>query len=722
MDIRKMKQLGYGVSVCFCLIATSMFFFFRYFGVDALTGYNLFSIVFYLCSFFILKSGMFWLYSVSVYLEVVVHMSLVAVFVGVESGFLITLIGMNLLAFYSEYLSTKFQSRNVSGVILSVIGMAAYLAAYVHSWFYPAPYELPQSVSFWMQLTCGLIVFAVNIFFLKMFVSITLNSERLLADANTKATSMVTALSSDYRSVYYVNLDKNTGICYREDPREHEQIPEGMVFPFDEHFYAYGKSRVAKSYREGFMNFIDPENIRESLAEKPVIVYRYLAQRDGHEYYEMMRIAGVRRVEERDDHMVHSIGLGITDIDEEMRETMTRNEALAEALVLAEEASKAKTAFLSSMSHEIRTPMNAIIGLDTLALRDETLSPQTREYMEKIGASAKHLLGLINDILDMSRIESGRMILRREEFSFNAMLDQINTMVMSQCEDKGISYACYILNHVDDYYIGDDMKLKEVLINILSNAIKFTNAPGSVTLSVEQTAAFGDQSTLQFRIKDTGIGMDQDYLPKIFDAFSQEDSSRKNKYGSTGLGMAITRNLVEMMNGTIDVESEKGVGTEFIVSITLKVSANQEWEEEMPAESGAQAELAGRRILIAEDIEINAEILIEILEMNEMLADHAQNGRIVTDMFADSEPGTYSAILMDVRMPEMDGLEAAEAIRNLPREDAKQIPIIALTANAFDEDVKSSLQAGMNAHLSKPVDPEQLVETLGELIGKAERS
>ena len=262
--------------------------------------------------------------------------------------------------------------------------------------------------------------------------------------------------------------------------------------------------------------------------------------------------------------------VGITNVDAEMRDAMAKSEALAEALTAAEEANKAKTSFLSSMSHEIRTPMNAIIGLDTLALRDETLAPQTRDYLEKIGSSARHLLSLINDILDMSRIESGRMVLRNEVFSFSAMLEQINTMVMSQCADKGLTYECRILNQVDDSYIGDDMKLKEVLINILSNAIKFTEAPGSVTLTVERTAAFEDQSTLRFRIRDTGIGMDKEFIPKIFDAFSQEDGSRKTKYGSTGLGMAITKRIVEMMNGSISVESEKGVGTEFAVTVTLR--------------------------------------------------------------------------------------------------------------------------------------------------------
>ena len=669
----------------------------------------------------------------------------------------------------------------------------------------------------------------------------------------TQQDNMITALASDYRSVYYVNLDSGQGICYRRDDAGDDGIRPGDTFDYMESFSDYAKKCVSEEYRDAFRAFIEPDNIRTALNTDTIITIRYLVKKDGEEYYEMLRMAGVRHPEDREDHIVHAIGAGFTNIDSEMRDSLAKNQALSDALKTAEEANRAKTAFLSNMSHEIRTPMNAIIGLDSLALRREDLPKETRDYLSKIGDSARHLLGLINDILDMSRIESGRIVLRKEEFSFRMMLEQINTMVMSQCSEKGLKYDCRLTGGVGDYYIGDDMKLKQVLINILSNAIKFTDAPGQIDMTVERTNVFDDQTTLKFVISDTGIGMDKEYIPRIFEPFTQEDGSRNNKYGSTGLGMAITKNIVDLMNGTISVTSKKGEGSTFTVVVTLKNSDHQGLDcsdvsindlkilvvddEELAAEhtrlvldeagikadmafSGPEAlsmlevahtkqehynlvlldwkmpdmdgievakeirkrydnettviiltsfdwdeivdkalhvgvdsflakplfasnvvdeferiarrngmglikekkraDLKGRKILLAEDMEINAEIMKEVLSVKEVITEHAANGKIALEMFEGSDEYYYDAILMDVRMPEMDGLEATAAIRKLDRKDAASVPIIAMTANAFDEDVQRSLQVGMNAHLSKPVEPDRLYQALEELIWEDE--
>ena len=385
---------------------------------------------------------------------------------------------------------------------------------------------------------------------------------------------------------------------------------------------------------------------------------------------------------------------------------------------LAEDASRAKTSFLSNMSHEIRTPMNAIIGLDSIALRNPDLQPQTREQLEKIGTSAKHLLGLINDILDMTRIESGKMTLKNEEFSFREFLDQINIIINGQCVDKGLFYECNVAGQVEDYYYGDDIKLKQVLINILGNAVKFTNPPGEVSFTSEQIDNQDGLCTLRFTMRDTGIGMDEEYIPHLFESFTQEDETSVNRYGGSGLGMAITKSLVEMMNGKIEVESKKGVGSVFTVVVTLKASDRKYKDDAEMAHDGACVHdvLAGRRVLMAEDVEQNAEILRDLLELEDMEAELAVNGEEAVRMFSGHPEGYYDAVLMDVRMPIMDGLTAAGAIRAMDRKDAKTVPIIAMTANVFDEDVERSLQAGMNAHLFKPIDPDVLYETMARYI------
>ncbi|MCR5089140.1 MAG: response regulator [Oscillospiraceae bacterium] len=538
-----------------------------------------------------------------------------------------------------------------------------------------------------------------------------------------------------------------------------------------------------------------------------------------------------------------------SDTTELFQEQKERNEQMAAALREAKEANTAKSSFLSSMSHEIRTPMNAIIGLGKIAMQDPELSDRTRNYLNKINISAKHMLGLINDILNMSRIESGRMVINNEEFSMSDFLEQINTLISSQCQDKGLCYDSGVIGALSDFYIGDDMKLKQVLINILGNAVKFTPEGGTVFFKTEQTSVLDDHAMLRFVVRDTGIGMDKEYLPKLFDAFTQEDGTTTNRYGGSGLGMAITRNIVELMNGTIAVTSEKGKGSEFTVTIPLHISERklQDREKEtlfpsnfhvlviddnpidlghmqvtfnevgiasevssdvekslemlriakargnafnvilldyvMPDTDGIQLarrireldtdvpiilltahsvaefedeaiasgidmlvakpvmepdvmpllrkaltrkqnkagdsslrDLTGKHILLAEDIEINAEIVTELLSMQGLETDVAENGRIAVNRFTESEPGYYSAVLMDLRMPVLDGLGATKEIRESGHPDSAGIPIIALTANAFDEDVQSALQAGMNAFLSKPIEPEKLFEILGKLI------
>ena len=395
-------------------------------------------------------------------------------------------------------------------------------------------------------------------------------------------------------------------------------------------------------------------------------------------------------------------------------ELAQNREALQAALASAEHANRAKTAFLSNVSHEIRTPMNAIIGLNNIAMNDPSASDKVKEYLTKIGVSSQHLLAIINDILDMSRIESGRMTIKKEEFSFTKAVEHVNMMIGGQCRDKGLHYSCDLQENMDEYYIGDEMKLKQIMINILGNAVKFTPEGGTVRFGVEECARNERMTTLKMIFEDTGIGISEEFLPHIFDAFSQEDSSTANRYGSTGLGMPITKSLVELMNGNIEVQSKKGEGTTFTVTVTLEQSEGKIATNEQTKPKDA-TEKKERRILLAEDMSINAEIMVTLLAMHDIMADHAENGKIAVELFEKHEPGYYDAILMDMRMPEMDGLEATKKIRSMDRADAKTIPVIALTANAFDEDVQRSMQAGLDAHLSKPVEPDLLFEKLESL-------
>ncbi len=389
------------------------------------------------------------------------------------------------------------------------------------------------------------------------------------------------------------------------------------------------------------------------------------------------------------------------------------NKNLTETAKVAESANRAKTVFLSSMSHEIRTPMNAIIGFNTIVLSDPTISPKTREYLTKSSASAEHLLQLINDILDMSRIESGRMVIKNEEFSFADLIHYIDSTFTVHCQNNELEFSCKIEDEMDDFYIGDAMKLKQVLINILGNAVKFTEKGGKVELRVSKVSQNEEQTEVQFAVSDTGIGISEEFLPHIFDSFSQENSSNTNKHGSSGLGLAITKNIVELMGGSIHVESKKGVGSTFFIVVKLGKSEKKLEKEEIV---DAEIDFTGKHILVAEDMEINAEIMQIILEDKGVVVDLAENGKIAVDKFAQSEPGFYSAILMDVQMPEMNGIEATTAIRAMERSDAKTIPIIAMTANAFDEDIQRSKQAGLNAHLTKPIEVDVLFETLQRLI------
>ncbi len=373
----------------------------------------------------------------------------------------------------------------------------------------------------------------------------------------------------------------------------------------------------------------------------------------------------------------------------------------------AEQANAAKQEFLSSMSHDIRTPMNAIIGMTSLALDNTDDPKRVRDYLGKIALSSKHLLGLINDVLDISKIESGKMTLNVEPVSLREAMDSIVNIMQPQVTAKNQQFKAAAREILSENVRCDGVRLNQVLINLLGNAVKFTPEKGAVQLTVYQEALPEDASRVRthFLVSDTGIGMSKEYQKVIFESFSREDNTRVRKTEGSGLGMAITKCIVDAMGGTISVRSEQGRGSEFHVVLDLEKAAAPAASEaaDGAAERVNDVVLKGRRILLAEDNELNWEVARELLSILELELDWAENGEICVEKFRNSPAGHYDAIIMDVRMPVMDGYEATAAIRGLEREDA-DIPIIAMTADAFSEDIQRCLERGMNDHLAKPID------------------
>ncbi len=386
-----------------------------------------------------------------------------------------------------------------------------------------------------------------------------------------------------------------------------------------------------------------------------------------------------------------------------------------EALQTAENANKAKTDFLSNMSHDIRTPMNAIIGITSLIRHDAGNKAKVIEYAEKIDISSQHLLGIINDVLDMSKIEAGKTVFKYSDFSILDFIQELDTIFHSQIYEKHQTFTIIKENIKHEWVNGDQVHLMQIFSNLLSNAIKYTQEGGKIQLLVEECETKSSvYAKYRFLISDNGLGMSADFKDTIFDAFTRAESSLTNKIQGTGLGMAITKNLVEAMGGTIDVDSELGQGSCFEVLMDLKIAEDRTValaaQEETDEQDGNI--LQGMRFLCAEDNELNAEILTELLKIEGAECTICENGEEILKAFEQSAPGDYDMILMDVQMPVMNGYEATKAIRRSSHKLAKTIPIIAMTANAFSEDIQHSLAAGMNAHVSKPVEMKVLEKTI----------
>ncbi len=402
-------------------------------------------------------------------------------------------------------------------------------------------------------------------------------------------------------------------------------------------------------------------------------------------------------------------------INERMKEQQL---LLMDSLKRAEEGNRSKTSFLFNMSHDIRTPMNAILGFTEIAQRNKKDEARLTDCLEKIQISGKHLLHLINNVLDMSKIESGKVTLTEDLCDLEERVEKVRDVLQSEVHKKHLTFEVDTSNVKNKLVCCDTLRLDQILFNILNNAVKFSKPNGNVLLTLRQEPCdIREYAAYEIRVKDTGIGMSPEFLSHIFEPFEREHTSTVSQTQGTGLGMSITKNLVDLMGGTIDVSSQPDKGTEFVLHFTFKLQEQEPHTQQQPETGTATAEeFSGKRILLVEDNELNMEIARELLCEVGFITEAAQNGQIAVDMVQSSESGYYDAVLMDIQMPVMNGYQASRAIRSLDNKDLADIPIIALTANAFDEDKKEALANGMNAHIAKPVDAGILYETLRNIL------
>ena len=384
----------------------------------------------------------------------------------------------------------------------------------------------------------------------------------------------------------------------------------------------------------------------------------------------------------------------------------------------AERSTRAKSTFLSNMSHDIRTPMNAIIGYTMLARKEENMSPKTAEYLTKIETSSQHLLALINDVLDMSRIESGKIELEPKKTNLVKTMNEVHDMFLTQMETKGLHYTVSAVDITNKTVMCDVSRLNRILLNLVSNAYKFTPQGGNISVTLRQTGVDAKTGLYELRVKDTGMGMSREFAARVFEAYERERTTAVDNIQGTGLGMAITKSLINLMGGTIAVETEQGKGTEFIIRVGFPL-AEEESEAEIDEESKVvkqQADFRNKRMLLVEDNVINREIAQMILMELGFKVETAEDGKIGLDKVAASAPGYYDGVLMDIQMPVMNGYESTKAIRALPDPELSRIPIIAMTANAFAEDIQHVLDVGMNGHIAKPINIPDMVATLRECL------
>ncbi len=545
--------------------------------------------------------------------------------------------------------------------------------------------------------------------------------ERELEDARLRGerehAAVVNSLSTIYSTIFSADLDTCqykllTGVPLMGDAAKtsgnFNDVKDEILDSF-----------VESEFRDPMREFLDFNTLAERLRSINTITTEYKASAG---QWMQSRFIVKRRDE---DGTAHEVLYVAHDITKEKLHDLKQQEALVHALAAAQQANKAKTTFLNSMSHDIRTPMNAIVGFTALAKTHSDDQTQVLDYLSKISTSSTHLLSLINDILDMSRIESGTVVLDEKIVHIPDLLYDLQTMVQSLIHSKNLNLFIDTQDVVHEDVLTDQLRLNQVLLNIVGNAIKFTQTGGDIRIRlVEKPCNLKDYATYEFSVKDNGIGMSKEFVGHIFDTFSREYTSTVSGIQGTGLGMAITKNIVDMMGGNIRVESEEGKGSLFTVTLNMQIGNEvvktepviKEGIENLEREKKGASDYCGKRVLLVEDNELNREIATAILEERGMAVDCAEDGDIAVSVINNAPADRYDLIFMDIQMPKMDGYTATREIRTLPDNKKANIPIVAMTANAFDEDRRKSYESGMNGHIIKPINIEEITKVLDEIF------
>lgn len=522
---------------------------------------------------------------------------------------------------------------------------------------------------------------------------------------------IISAVSRLYFSIFRIDLIHD---FYEEvssdDSIHHLTGHEGKA---QEKMNELCRSIVAEEYQDVVMRFFDLSTLADRLKKTETVEMSYHAQ-DGN-WHEARFIEKKREENGRVTHVLY-----VTRIVSEEKKKELERERLEIACKVAERASEAKSAFLFNMSHDIRTPMNAILGYEKL-IRAGLTDPKLLHYQERMEQASEILLSIINNVLDMARIESGRMELNESCHSVGSVICGIQKVFEEEAKEKDLKFE-YSIHTEHSYILCDITKMQEIFTNLISNAVKYTPPGGTITMETRELPYDREGYVLiESVITDTGIGMSEEFLPHLFEEFARERNTTDNKIAGTGLGMPIVKKLIDLMDGTIEVESTLGKGSRFSVVIPHRIAkepCDQKQEEAFAYENSLE-NLNGIHVLLAEDNELNAEIAIVMLEEMGMTVELAENGMECVKKMKQNPAETYDLILMDIQMPKMDGYQAAQVIRGLPEKEKAEIPIIAMTANAFEEDRRMAFQKGMNGHVSKPIDVRKFAETVNQVLKKA---